>query len=386
MYVHRWVEERAKNLLEQFQVVVVVGARQVGKTTMIKNLFPDAYYLNFDDVYTLHLAREDPKAVIPDSEMVLIDEVQRLPDILLVVKEIVDSERNRHFVLTGSSALLLSKEISESLAGRAVYLKLYPFSIGEVVERGPTLSYLLKGEILGVKPPDFDLREVFARGLFPRAFFMEKNWREWYTTYVSTYMEKEFRTLQGVIDLSAFASFLVESFSTISSLLNETEIAKHIGISQATVYRYLSVMESLMVMEKITQYGSLRKSLRKRKKVYVIDSALVRHFLKIDPEREWFGKLLENFVYYQLKIQADLLGAQIFYLREKNFDLDFVVTLNKEVALFEVKASDKPSLSDIKKIASAKKELNANVAYIVCPLEKVIQLARGVYILPWYYI
>lgn len=109
------------------------GQGNLAKPRWLKKVFKEAQYINFDDVYTLYTARKDPKSVIPYHDMAILDEVQRLPEILLAVKEIVDKEQGRRFVITGSSNLLMMSKISETLAGRAAYVKLRPFTLGEVM-------------------------------------------------------------------------------------------------------------------------------------------------------------------------------------------------------------------------------------------------------------
>mgnify|MGYP000247522227 FL=1 len=385
MYVSRWAEEKIKKLFDIFPVVVLTGPRQVGKTTTAKMFSEEGAYVNFDDIYVLHSAKIDPKSIIPDSELVVIDEVQRFPEILLVIKEIVDKDANRKFLLTGSSSLLVMKGVSESLAGRAGYVTMYPFTIGEVMEKPPNLPDLLKGEVSDAEPPGFSFSDLLKKGLFPKPFFMDGGWNEWYRMYVTTYVEKEFRMLSNIVDLSSFASFMVMSFHSISSLFNESEIAKEIGVSQPTVHRYSSILTSLNISIKLPVFSKSSGGVKKRVKLYAIDPALVRYTLHLDLTEEWEGKLLENLVFNQLKVQIDIMNGQLFYYRSKNLEVDFLVKKGEILTLFEVKRSG-TTLRTLKRLVETKKDLNATAAYIVTIEGKPRELSSGVWEIPFWMI
>jgi len=383
MYVKRWLEEKIKGYLKIFPVVVVIGPRQSGKTTMVKKVFKEAQYINFDDVYTLYTARKDPKSVIPYHDIVILDEVQRLPDILLAIKEIVDNEQGRRFVITGSSNLLMMSKISETLAGRAAYVKLRPFTLGEVMGFHPTLDELVNGKIPDRKM-DLDLFEVIKKGLFPRAFLMDEGWDEWYRMYMATYVEKDVRSLQNILDYTPFAAFVTSLMYNISEILNESEISRELGIPQNTISRYLSLLETLMIFERVPRYDSRGKGLKKRKKVYAVDTGLVCNVLRIEPEDPWKGKLFENLMYLQLVSQAEFFGYEIFYYRDNELEVDFLVKSDKGITLFEIKASENIGLIDIKKLINAFDRTKANYAYIVYMGKTIQRISNKIFIIPWF--
>ena len=331
-YKPRWLTDILKQACIDHPVVVLTGARQVGKSTLLINAQPTNSwrYLSFDDYDVLDFAKRDPTGLLKIGEPTVLDEVQRVPDILPAVKIAVDSQREKaRFVLSGSANLLLLKQVSESLAGRAVFLKLYPMTWGEENElEAPSLlneflsgQFPDSGEFLelsflpehvwqGGMPPILDMKSIQAKS-------------QWWDGYVTTYLERDLRQLSQVESLSDFRRVMVALALRNGQVLNQSELARDVSVPQPTVHRYLNLLEASMLFERVPAFAlSKTKRLIKSPKVYFLDSGLTA-FLQgiyspdeIEATREW-GALLESFVLHHLRSWASLQvpEGRIYYWR-----------------------------------------------------------------------
>jgi predicted AAA+ superfamily ATPase len=365
-YKPRWLTDVLKQACLDHPVVVLTGARQVGKSTLLMNAQPTSSwrYLSFDDYDVLDFARRDPTGLLKIGEPVVLDEVQRVPDILTAVKRIVDSQREKaRFVLSGSANLLLLKQVSESLAGRAVFLKLHPMTWGEENElEAPSLL----NEFLSGQFPDAgeflelpSLPKHVWRGGMPPVLEMSSIQAivQWLDGYVTTYLERDLRQLSQVESLSDFRRVMVALALRNGQVLNQSELARDVSVPQPTVHRYLNLLEASMLFERVPAFArSLTKRLIKSPKVYFLDSGLTA-FLQgiyspdfVDKTREW-GALLESFVLHHLRSWASLQvpEARIYYWRTTTgYEVDFVIERGRNLLALEVKSTTAPRFSDIK--------------------------------------
>lgn len=365
-YKRRWLTDTLKQSCSDHPVVIVTGARQVGKSTLLINAQPTNSwrYLSFDDYDVLDFARRNPTELLSVSEPTVLDEVQRVPEILLAIKRIVDRKRETaHFVLSGSANLLLLKKASESLAGRAVLLKLYPFTWGEFHGVGPPA---LLNELFSGKFPeknDFDesleLPAQIFRGGMPPIFDMSSNRAkvQWWDGYVTTYLERDLRQLSQIESLSDFRRVMVALALRNGQLLNQSEVSRDVSVSQPTVHRYLNLLEASMLFERVPAFARNRtKRLIKSPKIYLVDSGLTA-FLQgiyspsdIKSTREW-GGLLESFILHHLRSWASLQfpSVGIYYWRTTtDKEVDFVIERGRDLLAIEVKSTTTPRFSDIK--------------------------------------
>jgi len=347
-------------------VVVLTGARQVGKSTLLLNSQPTSSwrYFSFDDYDVLDFANRDPRSLLSIGEPIVLDEVQRVPDILPTVKQIVDRQREKHrFVLSGSANLLLLKQVSESLAGRAVFLKLHPMTWGEFYELGPPslLNQLLAGQFpeAGKFDEPLKLKQHVWRGGMPPVLDMGSIQAtvQWWDGYVTTYLERDLRQLSQVESLPDFRRVMVALALRNGQVLNQSEIARDVSIPQPTVHRYLNLLEASMLFERVPAFARSRsKRLIKSPKVYFLDSGLTG-FLQgiyspdeVDKTREW-GALLESFVLHHLRSWASLQvpEARIYYWRTTTgYEVDFLIERGRHLLAIEVKSTTAPRFSDIK--------------------------------------
>ncbi len=254
----RWFRSNLQTALRVLPVTVLTGARQTGKTTLTQAIKPARAYFTFDDVGVLDQAERNPDSLLA-TRPVILDEVQRAPQILLAVKRAVDTLRRAgDFILTGSANLLLMKHVADTLAGRAIYLDLRPFCPTEWQERKDALLPLER-----LFAPDFDWREWpdepgdwptwLLRGGFPPALQIasETDRGLWFAAYVQTYLERDLRQLSAVSSLPDFQRVMMLAAQRTGKLLNQADLARDAALSHPTTHRYLNLLETGCLVTRI---------------------------------------------------------------------------------------------------------------------------------------
>lgn len=402
IYKRRWLEGRLAGMVKRHPVVVVTGPRQVGKSTLLhhaKSVYQWRYH-SLDELDVQEQAQRDPTALWAGVDYVVIDEAQRVPALLLAVKRAVDQDRNRRFVLSGSANMLLMQKVSESLAGRAVYLVLRPLTLGEWEGKNTPniLSTLLAGELPpeGHVPTGGDPLALAWHGFMPALFWLgsgEKGIVEWWHGYVSTYLERDLRALSQVSLLTDFRRVMALAALRTGQLINQTELARDSGVSQPTVHRYLNLLEISMLLDRVPAFSSGRTTrLLKSPKLYWADPGLTAflmgHYTSagIKDERE-AGALFENLVLLHLRSLADLLTppGRIHYWRTvSGTEVDFVVEQGRRLVAIEVKLAATPHYRDIgglKRFMSEYDRCKAGV--LIYAGDEIVQLGERIVALPW---
>lgn len=363
-YLERELSPLLREALETLPVVVVTGLRQAGKTTLLQGdaAFRDRRYLTLDDFATLEAARRDPDALIAGDEPLTIDEVQRSPDLLVAVKRAVDQRRAPgRFLLSGSANLALLGGVSESLAGRSLYLTLHPFNRRERKGRLSEPPFLLRfleqpglsrdrtAEILSEE-------EILDGGLPPVALGDAKSRDLWFLGYEQTYLERDVRDLSQVADLVSFRNVLQLAALRTGRLLNQSELARDAGLPASTVARYLGLLETSFVLARLNPFLQSRAArLIKSPKIVMTDSGLAAHLtgvtdLTVTANEPMRGALFETWVWQNL---ASILGAHAprarleFWSVQGRYEVDFVVTYGRASIGIEVKASGRFSERDL---------------------------------------
>lgn len=337
----RMLERTAKDALlrlaSQFAVVGITGPRQSGKTTLAKMAFPEKRYISFDDKNIRELAAANPTDFLlafPDGA--IIDEAQKVPEIFDAVKYHIDQNAFTpgKFILTGSNQFNLKQNMTDSLAGRAAFLKLLPFSIGE----------LQNGNMLGP-----NVYETIFKGCYPPLYDSAKHFTvdDWFNSYVDTYLDLDVERQINYSNLSVFKKFIQICATYSGQMLSMDSIARGIGVSAPTVKQWLSILESSFIihlLEPDTQ--NLGKSLVKTPKLYFIDSGLLCHLLRIESVEELIlsehkGAIIESFAIAEmLKIRLNL-GKQpnlTFYRDQKGFEVDTIADWKHTFAI-EIKST-----------------------------------------------
>ncbi len=357
--------------LTTMPVVVLSGARQTGKSTLAKIIGEEnRQYHTLDDFDTLNIANRDPQALMGGTTPVTLDEIQRAPKLLTDIKLEVDKNRQAgRFLLTGSTHLLLMKKVSESLAGRASYINLWPMTRREQMGMGrcgvwDRLMDNRKEDWLSVlnevesEPEDW--RELVRRGGFPEPAtrFTSNTQRQiWFEAYVRTYIERDLQQLSAVASLPDFAKLVRILCQRLGGLSNQTDLARDTAISQPTVYRYLNLLEASCLLIRLQPFFVNRtKRLVKSPKLYFCDSGVA---LNISGQQEPSGAHLENLILHDLLAWKDsqFQKAEIYYWRTiSGEEVDFVIESNERVLPIEVKASKRPHIGDTAKLRSFLRE------------------------------
>lgn len=387
--------------LRSFPVVVLGGSRQTGKSTLARSGAPGKgrLYRSLDDFDVLERAQRAPDALVRDARRLTLDEVQRAPDLLLAVKRAVDEDRAPgRFLLTGSANLLLMRRVSETLAGRAVYLTLRPLTRRELRGRGSAgvWSELLRRrdsawpELLRAQDARDDWRDVVRRGGYPTPAHRLRQASEralWHSGYTQTYLERDLRDLSSVESLPAFRRLMRAACLRIGNLVNQTELGRDVGLPQTTVSRHLDLLETSYLLVRLPAYAVNRTSrLIKTPKLYWSDTALALHLAGEDEPR---GAHLENLVLADLLAwSASLVDApQLAYWRTASGrEVDFVVEWKGRLLPVEVKATARPRTGDASALSAFREEYGrrSRAGLLLHTGEDVFWLANGVLAAPWW--
>lgn len=361
-YIKRELAGLVKRSLEQMPVVVVSGMRQVGKSTMLLHdpAFKGREYIDLDDFSLLEAAKNDPESILNRGEKITIDEAQRSPEIFLTIKRMVDSNRlPGRFLLSGSANVSLLREVTESLAGRAVYFNLSPITLREMRREIGEEPFLLR---FAKKPqlPDLKQRPALIRddmiltGGMPEVLLGNIRDSElWFKGYEQTYLERDLRDIANVDNILAFRRLLNLAALRTAQVLNISNLAQDAGINRATCERYLGLMNISFVIHLLQPYlRSAPARLRKSPKLMMADSGIAAYLAGIDELRDnpMRGALFENFVHQNILgiLEPQLIRAKIYYWQiAGRHEVDFVVEIGDVIIAIEVKAGSRWGNSDL---------------------------------------
>lgn len=389
--------------MSSLPVVVVTGARQTGKTTLVM-MHPGVngrQHVNLDDALVRAHAMRDPLLFVRDVPAMVIDEIQRVPELLLAIKMEVDRELQRtkgRFVLTGSANLLTMKQVADSLAGRAGYLRLGPMTRREQNGMGATGRWDLffaekvdawRDALLAEPPLAEPWPDAVLRGGLPMpALHLSPDQRsDWFSGYVSTYVDRDIRELSSVELLVDFQRAMRALALRIGNPVNQTEIARDLGIQQRNLSRWMNVMETSWLLTRIGSYSGNRTTrLVKRPKIYWLDSALAMHMAG---ETEPRGTHLENLVCVDLLAWAALQShlTQVLYWRSHDgAEVDFVVEKANRLLAIEVKATSRPGFNDYRHLSRFVKDYADNCvgALLLHDGDDITRLGDRILGVPWW--
>jgi hypothetical protein len=399
MYKKRWIAQRLSISLDFAKVIVLTGARQTGKTTLLKNesIFNDYKYFTLDDFDVLAQIEKDPFEILLSGEKVIIDEAQKSPKIMVAIKKIVDENAKTSFVLSGSANLLLMKSVTESLAGRASYNILYPFVPAEW--DGKYVPHWFIKLFDGEFPVDvtvkssLSLKKLLFRGFMPRLFEIETEEQIylWWESYVRTYLERDLRDLSNISSLPDFRKVMELLALRTGSLVEQTGISNDTGISQPTVHRYLNILEESLLFTRLRPCTvNKSKSITKTPKGYFIDSGLAAYLAAIKSSRslddKFAGHLFEGMILLYLLSLAEIFHFKVNFFRKRigGIEVDFVVELGHNAVGIEVKLADKVDFKDAKNLLHLKEYVPNMVAGVVVYNGNFItKIARDVIAIPW---
>jgi len=393
--------------LKLFPVVVLSGARQTGKSTLARDMAPLAQrpYITLDTAVNRALAVSEPHTLLDTAGPgpMTIDEIQRAPDLLLAIKEAVDHHRvNGRFLLTGSANLLLMQRVSESLAGRARYLTLWPMTRREQQGLaacgiwstffGQARKHWLEQVAQETVPPE-SWQALAGRGGYPDAARLhphnaldpERN--ELFAGYTQTYLERDLRDLAAIDNLYDFQRLMRAACLRLGNVINQVELARDAGLPRSTVQRYLNLLEVSYQLVRLEPYSVNRtKRLVKSPKLYWSDTGLALHLSQSD---RLSGAHLENVVCTDLLAwrETDPYRPAILYWRTSTGEeVDFVVERQGKVLGVEVKATANPGYNDAKGLRVFLEEYGQEAVggVLLHTGDKTFWISEGVLAVPWW--
>lgn len=370
----RFSQQLLSFALKSMPVVVVSGARQTGKTTLVHKLLGQKRkFLTLDQLDILQQAKTNPDSLLCELP-VTIDEVQRAPELLLAIKRKVDANRiNGGILLTGSANLALMSTVSESLAGRAVYLELPPFSPTEWgnTDKSPSLIDSLFQKDLDLtlwKNIPYNWLEWTLTGGYPTAIQMDtlEARQLWFSGYVQTYLERDLRQLAQIDNLVDYQKVMSLAANRVGRLLNQSELARDAAISQPTCHRYLNLLETGYQIVNLHNYTTNpSQGVIKSKKLFWTDVGLGAYLAKIYnidalKNRLDLGFWLEQAVFQTLQTWKSLgINRNIYYWRSTSkHEVDFLLEFQNQFVAIEIKSSEFASPSDMKGLYILKEELS----------------------------
>lgn len=408
-YIERAITPILKERVRKSKCMLITGARQVGKSTLVKHEFPEYNRANFDDRLTRAQAKEEPKLFFLNNPRPLfVDEVQKENHILEEIKMIVDdSEERGQFILSGSQGLELMKGASESLAGRVSIMELSGLSLREIHNVKfnqhfvPTDAYIKERE-KELKKYD-NLWEIIHKGSYPELYDVERDWQEYYSSYVATYLERDINELI-VADGITFTKFLTAVAARTGEMLNYSNIAGEVGVSEPTIKSWISILERTGIVFLLQPYSASALSRAiKTPKLYFRDTGLacyLTRWLTADALKHSAvaGNMFETFVVSEILKSYTNEGKDykfnIYYYRGKDKstfsenEIDIIIEENGVLYPVEIKMTGNPkaNMGATNAVLDKVSEKTRGLGVILCLIDKKTYLRENLVALPIEYL
>jgi len=362
VFIIRDIEPVIKKGARQVPIIAIIGPRQSGKSTLAKEIFKNHIYLDMQDAENFDFAKNDPKGFLnsyKNEHGIIIDEAQYVPNLFPQIK--VEADKNPkpgYFVLSGSQNFLLHEKINESLAGRVYFYNLLPLSIKELKSTNKDLQ----------NPED----QIF-KGFYPRVYQSEVEAREYYENYISTYVERDIRTIRNIDNILIFKKFMQLCALRIGSTINISDLACKCGIAENTVRSWLSLLETSFILFLLPPYhDNLGKRVIKSPKLFFYDVGLAAALMGINKEiiikdRMIYGALFENMVIVDIMknfINHGIKPRFTFYRDSNQNEIDLIIETNLATPI-EIKASQTINSSFFKTVDWFKQQNNSNMPILV---------------------
>ncbi len=409
-YIERQIEEKIKSLLSTYKVVLVTGARQVGKTRLLNEVFFDYNYISFDDYSEEMMAKSDAKRFLTDNGIpLIIDEVQRVPEIFRSIKLFAD-KKNQYgqYLLSGSQLFKLMNEASDSLAGRVAIVELPTLSLREIMRLDfndrflPTREYISNRN--GKKAKDTNIWEIIIRGMYPELQNAEKDTKDFYDNYIRTYLERDVREIINVQNLDLFYKFMVSVATRTGQLINYSSIASDVEVDADTIKKWISVLETSNIIYILYPYANkeLKRAI-KTPKLYFRDTGLacyLTRWLTVDTLKHGAMNeaMFETFVISEIiksysNNGLDYKKYMSFYngrdnKQETQAEIDLLIEENNVIYPIEIKMTMTPSANDIKNFSILDKIKSKKIGEgaVICQADKAGFINNDVNIIPYTYI
>ena len=366
MFINRELQSKVQRLVEQRPALLLTGARQVGKTELLKRTFPKHSFVNLDLPSESERADTDGFAFLKrHTPPCIIDEAQHAPGLFRPLKVAIDSDRERkgQYILSGSEKFSLMKEVSESLAGRIAIVELETLSYREIIGGGVNLP----------------IEACVFRGGYPELYKeIDLNEGEFYSAYVATYLERDLRRLANVSSLRDYERFLRACAIRSGNLLNKSDLARDVGVSPTTINHWIGLLETSNIIQLLEPwFVNASKSIAKSPKLYFRDTGLLCFLLNLDTVEDLLrspllGNIWETFVYAELRKRwaAYNRASKIYFFRDRNKEIDFIVPKGGRYDVFEAKWQENPGKNAARSILEFEQlvgEGKVDSSCIVCP-------------------
>lgn len=408
MYIRRILTDKLYRLVESFPVVVVSGARQVGKSTLLQNtLGKEAEIVVFDPVIDIENARQDPELFLNNHfPPLILDEIQYAPELVASIKRRIDLNRTPgQYILTGSQQWGVMKSMSESLAGRAVFLDLHSFCLLEISQSNSITPWITRW----LDSPDIflsmsqsrlthkiTLYEQLWRGFLPETQFLTTEViPDFLNAYQRTYIERDVRLLAEVSDLQLFGRFLQLVSALTAQEINNSQLGRELGLTPQTARRWLDILKATFQWFEIPAYsGNLIKRVSNKPKGYIADTGLACSTQAISTPKAigghpLWGAIFETAVAAELRKQATFLSPMPNFYHWRAYsgaEVDIILEYNGILYPIEIKAKTNPSRRDTMGISAFRKrypQVNIAQGLVIAPCSGIIQLSECDYAVPW---
>jgi len=377
--IERLLFNEAEKTAREFKIVSVTGPRQSGKTTLCRHVFRNKPYVSFEDLDILEDAESSPRDFINKyKDGAVFDEIQRVPRLFNFLQTQVDKiGKNNQYVISGSNNFMLQQSISQSLAGRAAYIELLPFSLLELQKHWKE-----------TKSPEF----LMLNGFYPSIITRQSSAERWLPNYLKTYIERDVRMIRNIENLNLFSKFVKLVAARSGQILNMNNLANETGVDNKTINAWLSVLESSYIVFRLQPYyRSFNKRVIKSPKLYFYDVGLLCNILSLNSERaiknsNMYGSIFENLIVSEIKknrLNRSQFG-EMYYLRDSaGNEVDVVLEKDGELLPIEVKSSAQTSRSDVKNIKWFQRFYRINNGLLINQIEESQELEDGIMNIGW---
>jgi len=398
MYFNRILKTQLEEAMKHFPVILLTGARQVGKSTLAREILDN--YITLDDLNVYSSLQADPQSFIKSLQKpVAIDEVQKAPDILSSIKLVVDNERiNGSYLLTGSANIMGYKNITDTLAGRIALLELMPLSLREISGKTDSLlDMLFNGDITKQTEPLLSKQDIIGKiikGGYPEIQKIDssRGRYQWFSSYIQTYIEHDVRDIGELRNIDKFIKMYRMLASRSGNLLNKTDIARNAEINFKTFDNYLELLKLVYQVNLLKSYhANIDKRLMKTEKLFFLDSGILAFLLNITTENEFIsssykGSLFETFVFAELlkEVKYSEKHTGFYYFRTSDSqEIDFIIEQGSEIIAIEVKLSESIRKDDFRHISFLQSKVkNMTAGYVFYLGNNVLPFGKDLYAVP----
>ncbi len=400
--IKRRLEKTIKELLKLFPAVALIGARQVGKSTLMKTVLPEAKFFDLEKEKDFNYINNEPLLFLDDTtKPIAIDEAQLCPQLFPALRVAIDKERNKkgQFLISGSSSQDLQNNITESLAGRIAIIEIPCLTWDEALGRQQSLFYSKLDRV----EEFFKLKALYSReeiydlclhGLFPEPFINKSNkifYQQWQENYFKAYIERDIRALFPQLQIESYRKLIRMLATTSGEVLKISNFARSLDISEPTVKRYLDIAEGTFVWSRIKPYSkNIKKRLVKTAKAYIKDNNLINYMLNINDidtlqTHPQYGLIWQSFVIEQIKknLNSNLQRHYLYFYRTHNgSEIDLVLETESQLIPIEIKAGQVVKKHQIKALENFIEEHNCSYGLVINNADEVLRLSPKIYQVP----